>query len=256
MDNGLYEQGYRLYQEGLYDEALKVFTACLNKSRQDPLIWHWVGYLQFKTNRFYDALQSFEQGARLLPNDSSFYSAIASSYISLGNEKFADEALQIANELQNNPRAKETILGDLALNRGDYSSALTHFHEALRLSPKSEQADLHAQIGFTHLQLHQYPKARISYEQATNDTLAHPSYYYNLALAQRKTKDYHAAEASLRYAVDINPTYHKAYAKLSMLQFRKGKVFSGMKYLREAWKGAYREAVQRSEVANRRAMDM
>jgi tetratricopeptide (TPR) repeat protein len=93
--------------------------------------------------------------------------------------------------------------GNLALDRGDHTAALTQYQQAIKLEPKSVSA--HRHLAMMHERLQQYPEAEKVYEAAIAAAPTDPVPLNDLALCLSKQQRYDESIALLNKAINLRP---------------------------------------------------
>lgn len=129
-------------QNGEYLEAIALADSVLAGSEsQNAELWMWRGKAQGNIRDWTGASESFERVSELAPEMSSeladywfvFYNAAAVS-IEAGNVEEATGYLQTGKQVVPSRPEYDQMLGDLAVQNGDYETALEHFRASSDLS--------------------------------------------------------------------------------------------------------------------------
>jgi Flp pilus assembly protein TadD len=124
-----YEEGKRLYDQGLYPQAIDQFTVAISVDSTRGLHYKWRGKSYYQLGLYQQAIQDFDQAIRMDPLDSYGYSWRGGSYY------------------------------HLAL----YQQALQDFNQAIRLKPS---ADRYQWRGNIYNKLGQWQLARAEWDRA------------------------------------------------------------------------------------------
>ena len=230
--DALLQTGYQYYLAGRYSEALQSFDEAKQQAPANPQIYKWSGYVRLAMREVQPALTEWEQAARLAPDDGSIYLAMASAYNLVGEKKSVRELREMVSRFPGDGASREIALGLLAIQRKDFPQALSHYENAAQQRP--DAAYIAGYIGHAQLLLGYNQEARASYRLATQDPVASPSAFYNLAIAEMRLRNYDAATQALQSAVQGDSNYQKAYLKLSKVEIRRWRWRSSWRYLRQA----------------------
>lgn len=127
------------------------------------------------------------------------------------------------------------LLGALCGQEGDLDRALTHFTEAVRLAPESEEANVG--LGNVH-RLRDAPEAAAaSYRRALAINADSPAAHYSLGLVLRYFGDFGAAAEHLRRAFSLSPDFAEAAKECALCQIHLGAHEAAIAVLTEALKG-------------------
>jgi tetratricopeptide (TPR) repeat protein len=133
------------------------------------------------------------------------------------------------------PYAQAKALQDKgeALAEKNPQEALSLFHKAIELNPKSVQG--HFQLGLTYTTLKNYPKAIETYQKVTELDPKFSEAYFNLGYIYATNKHYSKAEQMYSQVVKLAPPYlDEALFNLSLVQEKQGKRKECMENLQRA----------------------
>ncbi|GBE91636.1 tetratricopeptide repeat protein [Nostoc cycadae] len=100
-------------------------------------------------------------------------------------------------------------LGHNCLVKGEYSDAIAHYSQALKLHPND--AEIYYQRGLSYYQLGDYAEAIADYSQAIKINLNDAKFYIKRGLAHYQLGDYTAAIDDYTQAIRLNPNMAVAY---------------------------------------------
>ncbi len=115
----------------------------------------------------------------------------------------------------------------------EYDAAAREFQIAIRLKPSTLMtASLYNDLGWAYLGLRDYPKAIVSFQQATTLNPNFSLYYENLVKAYQKAGALSTAQEQLSDAVAMNPDDGPAWFLLGLIQQASGDGTAGQSSLR------------------------
>jgi len=170
------------------------------------------GEKQFKDNQFNEAKASFTAAINIDPNLVEAYFNRANLNIKLGETDAAIEDFDMVNKLD--PKDDEAWLknGNLNFDQKDYQKAATKYAGYLDLEPK--ELAIYDRIINCLRNIEDYQKALV-YAKKKLDVKETPETYFEIANLNYILKNYTAAEASYREAIEESPAnidYHNGLA--------------------------------------------
>jgi tetratricopeptide (TPR) repeat protein len=126
------------------------------------------------------------------------------------------------------------LLGVLCGQEGDLERALTHFTEAVRLAPESEEANVG--LGNVHRLRNAPEAAALSYRRALAINADSPAAHYSLGLVLRHAGDFGAAAEHLQRAFSLSPDFADAAKECALCQIHLGAHEAAIALLTEALK--------------------
>lgn len=141
--DGLYLAARTAFAQGDYKKAHAQFAELERLSPGDPRLPEAKGELFLAETKLTEALQSFEQAARLQPNRASTWSRMGFLLRLRGEKQRAREALEKAISLNAADLNAYEQLGELALQEGNVQQAAGFFVKAAQLSKDSNAAELY-----------------------------------------------------------------------------------------------------------------
>ncbi|MDH3438941.1 MAG: tetratricopeptide repeat protein, partial [Betaproteobacteria bacterium] len=127
------------------------------------------------------------------------------------------------------------LLGALCGQEGDLDRALTHFTEAVRLAPESEEANLG--LGNVHRLRNAPEAAAASYRRALAINADSPAAHYSLGLVLRHFGHFGAASEHLQRAFSLSPDLADAAKECALCQIHLGAHEAAIAVLTEAIEG-------------------
>lgn len=101
----LFSEASILAEQGLLDEALAIFQVLLKTDSNNSLIWNNIGIIQFRQEKYRDAVNAFGQATDINPEFTNAWFNKSLALFHLGKDTGALRALDKVLKL--NPRDKE-----------------------------------------------------------------------------------------------------------------------------------------------------
>ncbi len=135
-------------QNSEYNEAIHLADSVIaNGEGSNPEVWYWRGRAYSMMRIWDDAAVSFvkayELDSLMAANLSNYWPAFyntAASYVEEGRTDDAVDMLSAGSEIVPDRPEFDQMLGDMALNQGDFELALTYFETSIELAATQEQA--------------------------------------------------------------------------------------------------------------------
>ncbi|BBM86348.1 serine/threonine-protein kinase [Candidatus Uabimicrobium amorphum] len=157
------QQGYKYYEEGKYDLAIKTYSKAIAKDPENATAYMNRGFLHKKRGMKNEALQDYNKAASLKPN-SSIYNNIGSLYYSLELFDLALQNYNKANQLDPRNYKVYNNRGSLYYAQGKYDLALKDYYQVVRIKPKD--SNVYNSIGNIHYEKGEYDLAYVEYQKA------------------------------------------------------------------------------------------
>ncbi len=128
------------YAIELFDQALAANTSMIKMS--DALLYTYrdKGYAQIKLKKYDDAIQTFDQGLALYPQDRMLWNNKGYANYNLGKYQDALAAYNNAIKFETNYTIALINKGDTLLKMGDYAAAVDSYSKALETDPGNHDA--------------------------------------------------------------------------------------------------------------------
>lgn len=246
------EQANRLITEGKFEQARQALEAILQTEPSPPaIVYYYLAYSLFNQNQFTQAEDPLEKFLRENPSspqgrllkaqllfrrgsyqasaalaqavlkeqteNAGVYKLLGLDLFMLGHSEPAERAFLRATELS--PKDVEAVyyLGRIRFERNNLTAALEAFQQAIAIDPKNVKALNH--LGQTYEWMAKYDLAREAYlksiEMERRQTTRSEWPYFNLGALCLKQGKPGEAEAYLRLALERNPSWGEAKAKLA-----------------------------------------
>jgi tetratricopeptide (TPR) repeat protein len=193
--NAVLIKAMRLFHRQKLGEAEELFHTILS-SREDCILGHiYLARIYRLRERDDLALEHYERAARLAPEDPVFPLLKAVAYLHLGNTETAFKELsKISHRLEEGaPRTDDPqvllkfVVITLFRNRR-YREAITYAKQILRKDYRD--ADTHALVAESYLNLEEYEKAKNHYLRCLDSNRSELVYHYGLAMSLWSLADY------------------------------------------------------------------
>jgi tetratricopeptide (TPR) repeat protein len=149
----LYNAGYKLADEGNFDEAARFLAAAAAKDPNIKNVWTVLGYVYMNDSQDKKAVDAFKTAIAKNPYDTEVHLNLGIAYEHLNRN---DDALkEFQKQIEINPLKRDTYsdIAYLYLWMKKYGQAVDAFHTALKFN--SDDFSLYVGLGETELGLHQ-----------------------------------------------------------------------------------------------------
>jgi serine/threonine protein kinase len=187
-----------LYQQGRYEDAIKIYTELLAKNPNSSELHFLLGASKKSTGKTQEALVEFQK------------------------------AIEIDDQ---NQKAWEQI-GDLLMNRMDYRGAENAFLKSSTLNPRS--ASSWEGLAQTYLIQQKTAPAESAYEKLLEIEPNNVTAIYNLGLLQNGNNKKDAAKESFKKVIALNPNYAEAYNNLGAIYLYEDQVPQAIQQIEKA----------------------
>ncbi len=218
---------------GRYLEAIPDYQAALRLDPETANAHFDLHLAYIYTGQLLSAFQELDQAARL-SNGSHIYTRWPFLYDMLALKDNLPQLQELLSRLPNDAKARQVLLGLRSSRQKNYPQALTHFENALREQPDAPY--IQGYVGRTLTDLGRYAEAREVLVAVARDKRARSTELYNLAVAERRLRNYAAAVPALKRALEIDKNYFKALTLLAKTEYNLGHWRSAWFYFRQAVK--------------------
>ena len=231
--------GNAYLRAGRNDAAAPHFAAALEVQPGDEDARANLGNVAMRAGRMDDARRYFEAALALDPDHSVALTNLGR--ILLDEDRPEDAIPKLEHALRADPVNGEahTNLGLALMRLGRLDEAEPHLREATRILPDAVSWN---NLGILELERDRLEQAAGAFRRAAADP-AFREGRHNLALALRRLDRDAEAEAALREALAIDPTYANAHAALAGLLLESGRRDAGLEHVAEAARHGGAEAV-------------
>ncbi len=166
-------------------------------------------------------LQALNEANRVVekdPTSAEAYAYLAEILFDLDNYEQADEALEIALELDPDSLDVLRVAGYLLEFRGYRQQAIEHYQKAIQLYPNL--AMLHLSLGRTYLAAADFKTGIDSLKAAIELDPDNAEYLYFLGYAYFGTGEQALAADYFQQTLELRPDYAKAHCQLGLIYYR------------------------------------
>lgn len=232
----LLRQGESLAAQGNVAGALAAYQAALRLAPASAAAYLQIGLLQGKTGDFESAARAFQQAIHLQPNLPEAHYNLGLALIAKAKQvpAWKEAGLEFDAALALRPAYPEALnlSGVCLLESGDSAQAVARFRSALKIQPAN--AELHFNLGRA-LEAAGHPdEALAAYAEARKARNPYPEADLKMGSLLLDRKDYPAAEAHLRLALQANPDNQEAHYKLAQVLRRTGSAEAAAIELRQS----------------------
>lgn len=153
----------RLFQQGKYEEAAKLYKEALDKNPEDPIYYYNLGIAYLRMSKIDEAIEVFKKMIEIQPN-----SFLALKYLGqiYGEKKdFGEASKYLAKAVKISSDDPEAYynLGISLMNTGDYPGALEAFQKSIIC--QQGYADSYYQLGLLYLNQNKLDEAKAAFEK-------------------------------------------------------------------------------------------
>jgi tetratricopeptide (TPR) repeat protein len=124
------QQAYALYEQKEYEKALAAFQQAVGLLPDDPSTWNGLGSALESLKRFEDAVEAYTHAIELSSDSAYLYRNRANILLELDRLTEAEKDIAKAASLEPDHPYTNARQGYLALARGNFTDALSHFEFA------------------------------------------------------------------------------------------------------------------------------
>ncbi len=147
-------------QRGKTVEAERLYRAILERSPDNPVIYHRLAIMQSRNSRFEEANEYFDRALQLKPNDPTLLCDAGYCQYLQQRVDLAETLYRDALEIDPRHEAATNNLALLLAEKGDDRSAFALFRQT------GTEAEAHANMGFVYSRRGELQKAKAAYNRA------------------------------------------------------------------------------------------
>lgn len=212
-----------LTKDGAHEKAAALYDAARQLFARSPEVLNEVAQHMSECGHPQGAIDLFETIARLEPDSQSIMLvSIGNAQNRSGDVGAARRSFLKALEVEpTNPLAHRR-LGDLDWEAGDLGAAAQRYSSACNCEPGNWE--VHALAGATLLSMEEVEEAASHLRRSLDIFPEQPKTLYNLAVAMLMSEGEEGAVEALRAAVQLEPTYGRAWYLRAQLEVRLGRM--------------------------------
>jgi Flp pilus assembly protein TadD len=161
-----FEKATALFEQGKFDEAIAVYTTCLDKTPGHLPSIYRRGLAKFKLGRYLEAIEDFNEVLTLEPTNASYLSDRAVARHLAGDNVEALKDLNTAQELEPNNAYRYSSRAYVKASMGDVEGGIEDYKKAIELDP--EDAVAYNNLGLLEEKLGYTAQAKRRFEVADN----------------------------------------------------------------------------------------
>ena len=219
-------------QSGLYNNALTLYQATLEKNPDCWMIQNNLGNKLAEIGRMQEAIDHFEQALRLNPEYAEAYNNLGLAMADLGLQTKAIEYYRQALRLKPDSMEVHNNLGNSLINIGQLNEAIEHYEQALRIKPNIAEA--HNNLGGKLFQAGRLQEAIEHFRQALALKPDYHEAYNNLGATLFQAGRRQEAIELYERALAINPNYAETHNNLGVALGKIGRHQEAIKHYEQA----------------------
>jgi tetratricopeptide (TPR) repeat protein len=173
----------------------------------------------YREGKLVEALEGFEEAARLLPGFSDVHATVGMIRLKLGKLAESEAAYKQALQIDPDDQTNYYNLGVCLLRESKYDAAIVALKRATELDPQMEPALTN--LGAAYLGKDLNGPAREVLDRAVREDPENPVAHYNLGLALERLDRKHDAEREYKEALKLDPRHEDARRALDRLKGQK-----------------------------------
>jgi tetratricopeptide (TPR) repeat protein len=216
----LFNEGNQFYNTGRKQEALNKYEKALKLDPEFAPAYMHIGNIYSDQGSYELAHLAYEKARAVAPNYAGTYLNFAVTQYQQGNATDAEASFRVALSLYPSSAAAHLGLGNIYLERQQYSRARTEYSRAISLTRGNGTEALNSYIGLgaVHFYMGQYESAKAQYQNAIRLDPENSTWYRAYGDNCRMLKQYDLAESFYQRALELNPKDVKAQESLNWLR--------------------------------------
>lgn len=178
----------KLFQQGKYEEAVKLYQEAVEKNPDDPIYFYNLGIAYMRLNKIDEAIEALKKMIEIQPE----------SFLAL------------------------KYLGELYAKKGDYEKSSKYFNQAVKIS--SDDPEAYYNLGISLMNSGDYPGALEAFEKSIHSQKDYADSYYQLGLLYLNQNKLDKALEAFEKFLQISPDDSKASMARNMIEFIKKKI--------------------------------
>lgn len=212
-----------------YAEAVRGLSAALREKPQDLPVRAMLGVSYFASDKYGDAVKTFEPLGERGMQDPTVGYAWAAALAKTGDTRQAAIVLQKFESVGTLPAETQLLVGQLWTEIGNYQKAVETFHRALQENPSLPKA--HSYAGLAQLRAENWPESAREFEAELALVPGDLDAKYNLGFVELQQGKSVEAEKLFDEVITAEPNYANAQYQLGKLLLDRGKVKEAIGHL-------------------------
>ena len=209
-------QTKRHTEDTIIKRALTVLLTCIlcscasvsEKDTQQATAHYQLGVSYFNDGNIQPAFVELQKALELNPRDKEIHNAIGVIYlVKLEDYSKAIQHFQEALKIDNNYPEAANNLGNAYANVGDYAKAIESYRMALTNPQYKNAAMALNNLGMVYYRLSRYDEAMDAFKESMKRFSDFPLPYYGLALTYNAKGQYGDAAFALSRGIELDPAY-------------------------------------------------
>jgi len=195
------ERGWLYFEQGLYNEALKIFRDIIPRLPDDPIPYINLVWILIRRSKKDDLIQAVEYCRKALNINPTLYQAYgALGVVAFKQDHLHESEAYLIHSIQLDPEMGYYVdLGALYIKMGRFDEAEKYLREAIRFRPQDPY--IHNQLGYLYLETDRVSEAIQAFRQACTISPSKAEYHRAYAVALIENEKYTEAEATLTKAL-------------------------------------------------------
>lgn len=220
---GYQNRGAAYYQAELFEHALLDFDRALTFTSSNSQLYEMRGLVHLSRGYFEQAEQDLLKAVRLEPHRAHFHQNLAAAYYGQGAFDQALSCYQRAMVLLEGKNAQLSLNSAIIyLEKKDFTNALLHSLEALKLNPSCPTS--HLISGLCLYEQGQFEEALKYYQKAIELGCGHSHVYFHRGQTYYRLGLKDQALADFTHAIALDPSYLELYQIKGWLLFELNRV--------------------------------
>jgi predicted O-linked N-acetylglucosamine transferase (SPINDLY family) len=212
----LFNDGFRLHEQGKLDKAKLIYEKILNFYPDDFDSLHLLGVIESRLSNFAIAIELISRAISVNPNNAAAYLNLGNIFKETGVLIKALTHYEKSIELKKDFAEAHSNRGNVLVELGRIEEALVSYDQAVSINPNYAVA--YYNRGNALLTLNMALAAIGSYESAIKNKPDYASAFYNRGNALLQLKRTQEAAESYRSAINFKSNYSEAYYNLGTTQ--------------------------------------
>ena len=217
---------------GRFREAAEYYTRALRVSPSDSLINYNLGVAYLHNGTYREAVTYFRRALEIDPEISEGLMNLAGAYYYSGDMENALKYYQLFNKKEPGNSEVNRMIAHILEKTGRQSDAVKNYKDMLATAKSPEELKMaFAGLGNIYFDRGQYEDAIKHYTKGLQYDKNDTSLMFNIALSQKRRKDYQGALATLAGADRVQVGNVEIYRETGDIYFKTGNYDKALEYL-------------------------